>query len=251
MENKLGPLKRRISTEHEYAPVARERYGVVLRHFPNFLIVLGFTNIIITAFIALIRLLGVLGKIPAGDVQIILGIMEPYVKMLLDVLLVIGFVLLIQKEKCVVSRDLMLVWSFITIIIQSIYYISSAYYTKILNMMEELLTAGEYTVFYVNTHTYKYVPMFIATIMGAIITGIILKSKLILIITVVICVLYGAVYGAGQEFMIRIGEGRFVSVVVSALIYHLLQSVGIMGLGVYMRHTYYGKKASLEKIELR
>lgn len=250
MENRFGPLKRRVSTEHEYASVASEKYHIALRHFPNFLIVLGVTNILLEIVIAGIRLLGVQEVLSNADMYNILGIIEPYIKIIWDTLLVVMFVFLIQKEKCAVSRDLMLVWGFITVIIQAIYYISSAYYTEILGMMREILSVHEYTKFYVSTHTYKYVPMFIAIIMGAVITAIILRSKFIFTTTVVICVIYGACYGTGQEFMIAVGQGKYVGVIVSALIYHLVQSVGIMGMGIYIRRTYYGKKASLEKIEL-
>ena len=111
-----------------------------MKHFPTFMILLGIVNILVEISVAVIRiLLKVVITEHFVTLYQSLSIIEPYIKMALETAIVLLFVIIIMRSKNELDRVMIVIWGFVTIGVQILYYVSSYYYGVLVNeMMSDL-----------------------------------------------------------------------------------------------------------------
>ncbi|NLG05075.1 MAG: hypothetical protein GX567_14775 [Clostridia bacterium] len=206
------------------------------KHFCDFIISLGSINCLIVLTIAVIRLILKIWVTPLFlPLYQSLSIIEPYIKMILEIALVILFLILVFKHEDDKGKVLIGIWAFIVIGIQFLYYVSSHYYGVLINQMFQYLTPYAYSTFYADTHVFKYAPMMIGLMIGIISTGIILRDRKIVITGVIISIIYTASYSVPDMLTITLFNGSQLGIVVPSVMFHTIQSFGLLLLGLYIR----------------
>lgn len=210
-----------------------------MKYFPTFMILLGIINILVEISVAVIRiLLKVVITEHFVALYQFLSIIEPYIKVALETVVVLVFVFVIFRAKNDLDRSMIVIWGFVTIGVQILYYISSYHYGMLVNEMMSDLSPYDYGTFYASTHVFKYAPMFIGVIMGIIITGAVLRDKWLVLISMLLSVAYIACYGMEDMIPIPLWNGSQLGLVVPALIFHITESVGLLALGIYCKKKY-------------
>ncbi len=210
-----------------------------MKYFPTFMILLGIVNVLVEISVAVIRiLLKVVITEHFVTLYQSLSIIEPYVKMALETGIVLLFVVIIIRGKNDLDRVMIVIWGFVTIGVQILYYISSYYYGMLVNEMMSDLSPYEYGTFYASTHVFKYAPMFIGLIMGIIITGAVLRDKWLVLICLILSSGYIACYGMEDMIPVVLPNGSQLGLVIPALIFHITESVGILLMGLYCKKKY-------------
>ena len=92
---------------------------------------------------------------------------------------------------------------------------------------------------YNGTHGFKYIGMFIAIILGILVTGIFLKDRFLWIFSAALTGIFMIAFVTLQMGTITIA-GRDYGIVWTAVIFHLVQTIGILLLSVYLRRRYQG-----------
>ena len=148
-------------------------------------------------------------------------------------------------------KPLLFVWGFVLIFVQIIYDITSAVYRNTINHVYDMVVVKESNVFnasfsilYNSTHGFKYMGMFMAIVMGIVLTGVILKDKkmifgsfmLVFIFMIAFCLLQ--MYTFNLDFL-----GLQIGVVWTSVIFHLLNTIGLMYYGMYIYNHYTVKGA--------
>lgn len=206
------------------------------KHFSDFIISLGSINCLIVLTIAVIRLVLKLWVTPMFlPLYQSLSIIEPYIKMFLEIALVILYLILVFKNEDDRGKVLIGIWSFIVIGIQLLYYVSSHYYSLLINQMFQYLSPYVYSSFYADTHVFKYAPMMIGLLIGIISTGIILNERKITITGVVLSVVYTATYSVPDMLTVTLWNGSQLGIVIPSVMFHTMQSLGLLILGLYLR----------------
>ncbi len=210
-----------------------------MKNFPIFMILLGVINILVEILVAVIR---ILLKVVITEHFVILyqslSVIEPYIKVVVETLVVMIFMFVIFRTKNELDRALIVIWGFVTIGVQILYYISSYHYGMLVNEMMSDLSPYEYGTFYASTHVFKYAPMFIGVIMGFIITGAVLRDKWLVLVSLIISIGYIACYGTDDMIPLVLWNGSQLGLVVPALIFHVTESAGILLLGIYCKRKY-------------
>ncbi len=210
-----------------------------MRNFPTFMILLGSINVLVEISVAVIRLLL---KVVITEHFVTLyqslSLIEPYIKMVLETGIVLVFIVIIFRVRNELDRMLIVIWGFVTIGVQILYYISSYHYGMLVNELMSDLSPYEYGTFYASTHVFKYAPMFIGVIMGIIITGAVLRDKWMVLISMLLSVAYIACYGMENMIPIVLPNGSQLGLVIPALIFHITESVGILFIGIYCKKKY-------------
>lgn len=210
-----------------------------MKYFPTFMITLGIINVLVEISVAVIRILLKL-IITEHFVALYqsLSIIEPYIKMTLEVIVVILFFLIIFRAKNEIDRSMITIWGFVTIGVQVLYYISSYYYGMLVNEMMSDLSPYEYGTFYASTHVFKYAPMFIGLVMGIMITGAMLKDKWLVLVCILLSIAYISCYGMEDMIPIVLPNGSQLGLVIPALIFHITESIGMLMIGIYCKKKY-------------
>ena len=140
-------------------------------------------------------------------------------------------------------RRLLQLWAFILIAVQLIYDISSFLYQIFIRQLSSLVlqsgSYAEFVVLYNFTHGFKYVGMLVAIIIGVMTTGIFLKDRKVMLVSVTIAALYLLSFAFIEIQSISL-FGRTFGIVWSSVIFHLMETLGIASLGIYLRLRYKG-----------
>ncbi|SKB55278.1 hypothetical protein SAMN06296386_10284 [Lachnospiraceae bacterium] len=142
-------------------------------------------------------------------------------------------------------RQLLEVWAFILIGVRIVYDIFTITYRRFvagLSSQVDITNVGELQTFsaiYNGSHSFKYIGMLIALVLGILITGVFLNDKYLKIAAVVLTVLFiiSATLVQIQTYTIFDHE---IAIVWSSVIFHLLQTVGLLALGIYLKRVYRG-----------
>lgn len=210
-----------------------------MKYFPTFMILLGIVNILVEISVAVIRiLLKVVITEHFLTLYRSLSVIEPYIKMGMEIVIVGIFIFIIFRAKNDLDRSMIVIWGFVTVGVQILYYISSHYYGMLVNEMMSDLSPYDYGTFYASTHVFKYAPMFIGLIMGIVITGAVLRDKWLVLISVLLGAAYIACYGMEDMIPIALPNGSQLGLVIPALIFHITESAGILLMGIYCKKRY-------------
>lgn len=214
-----------------------------VKYIPQFLMIIGASNLCLTLLVAGMRRLSetdtMLFGIAAYD---LLSLIEPYGKMLWETGVVCFFFILIVRGKWRLDKSLILLWSFIIIEIQCIYYISSNYYGTMIDSMLNFSGTAAYVSFYAGTHVFKYVLMYMSIVFAIFTTGLFLEDRLLPVIAVVMGIIYAMCFGIQSMPTITLPDGSSVGVVIPAAIFHIAQTLIIFLTGLYLRLRYHLKE---------
>ncbi len=92
---------------------------------------------------------------------------------------------------------------------------------------------------YNNTHGFKYIGMFIAVMPGTIMTAIFLRDRLLKLICAGVTIFFMLAFVVVNMGSINL-FGMSVGIVWTSIIFHISETVGMMGLAVYLSKMYRG-----------
>ncbi len=101
------------------------------------------------------------------------------------------------------------------------------------------VTSDTYTSLYNLSHSFKYQGMLIALLLGVIMTAIFLDDKTLMLVTILAASIY-LLSATGLEMMTLSVLGESVGIVWSSVIFHLIDTIGMIGLALYLRIKYHG-----------
>ena len=209
--------------------------------FGNFLLRVSFVNV-----------MEALAKIPSryiatGNPQDIINI-EIYLAI---VKLIATLALLIYGYRKMVKsyfhspdvRKLLFIWGIILVPIQAMFELSSLAYRNVLNWMNLFLTTesgeaaeAQYAWLYNSTHGFKYMSMFLAILIGIVVTGTILENKKLIVISAILAGLFMIAFIAVSMFTVSLGSLNLeIGINLTGAIFHGLQTVGLFVLGMYIK----------------
>lgn len=137
------------------------------------------------------------------------------------------------------------IWAVIFIVSRIIYDVSSLIYQKFVEVLSYMLylTQGlgwdSYITIYNSTHGFKYMGMLLAILIGFMMTGIFLDDRLLMGITFLFSVLFLLAFGVFQMQTVEV-LGKSIGIAWTSVIFHILETVGLIALALYLRVRYKG-----------
>jgi len=206
------------------------------RSFGNisyYLIAIGVNNLLFMVGVSVIRYIYNLNVIAYANLFRFLSF-EPYIKLLVDIILFAIFMLKSFIKSGKRDRMLMLVWGFVMIPIQIVYFISSNYYTTLISTMTEFAGTAPYVAFYTSTHVLKYSMIFYVTIFALFVTGLSLGDYCLPIVSMILCILYTASFSIREMPAITIPGLTTIGIVIPSFLYHITESAIMIASGIYL-----------------
>lgn len=203
----------------------------------SYLVWMGIVNIIVALIKSLERVSSRFGETVSELLEGLLAFSEPYGKVIASVLLLVVFYVLARKKNPDRPVTLLNIWGIVFVGVQVYYYLEMIFYDRILEDYFELASGEAYTAFYASTHGFKYAPMFVGIMFGIAMTGIMLKDKYIKITVLVLSVLYLFFFGF-QDMAFLSFRNTTVGIVLCSALFHAVQTVGILLLGIYLKLKY-------------
>lgn len=210
----------------------------------SYLVWMGIVNIIVALIKSLERISSRFGETVSELLEGLLAFSEPYGKVIASVLLLVVFYVLARKKNPDRPVTLLNIWGIVFVGVQVYYYLEMIFYDRILEDYFELASGEAYTAFYASTHGFKYAPMFVGIMFGIAMTGIMLKDKYIKITVLVLSVLYLFFFGF-QDMAFLSFRNTTVGIVLCSALFHAVQTVGILLLGIYLKLKYREQAAVL------
>lgn len=142
-------------------------------------------------------------------------------------------------------EQLLRVWAVILIGVEMVYDITAEGYTRFIEQLSSLINYNDavavelFASMYNSTHGFKYIGMLIAILMGVIVTGIFLDDKYLVIASGISTVVFLIAFFLVQMDTVTIFN-RAVGIVWTSVIFHAMQTVGILAFSIYIRHRYMG-----------
>lgn len=143
-------------------------------------------------------------------------------------------------------RKLLFIWGIILIPVQLVYDLSILVFNRMLGMIWLILNTTYkegndvlYAMFYDGSHGFKYLGMFMAIILGLIITGVILERNKLIYISGILSILFMIFFAAINMKTMNLDMLSFnVGVNFTSLLFHLLTTIGLGFLGIYIIKSY-------------
>lgn len=142
-------------------------------------------------------------------------------------------------------RNLLETWFVVFVGVQLMYEFFSGIYRQFVGRLYMTLNdaqgaGGEmYNSLYNLSHSFKYQGMLIALLLGVIMTAIFLNDRILKMITVISAILY-LLSAAGLEMSTISVMGKPVGIVWSSFIFHIIDTIGMVILALYLRKKYNG-----------
>ena len=203
----------------------------------SYIIWIGIVNIIVAAIKALERVSVRFGETISGILEGLLDFSEPYGKVIASIWLLSFFYFMAKKKNPGRPVTLLNIWGIVFVGVQVYYYLEMIFYDRILEDYFELASGEAYTAFYASTHGFKYAPMFVGIMFGIAMTGIMLKDRYIKIAVLVLSVLYLFFFGF-QDMAFLSFRNTTVGIVLCSALFHAIQTVGMLLLGIYLKLKY-------------
>lgn len=138
---------------------------------------------------------------------------------------------------------LLRIWGVILIPIQLINEIVVMLYTRMLDIVEYVLVnsgndaEGQiFAMIYDSTHGFKYICIFIAILLGIMITGEIIEKRVLVLMSLAIAILFMFAFTIlrMQSFAVDSIVKFDLGINWASMIFHVLNTLGLFGLGVYL-----------------
>ena len=142
-------------------------------------------------------------------------------------------------------RKLLLIWLAILVGAQSMYDLSAEIYRRFVTGLARAFidatgsTGSAYASFYNLSHGFKYQGMLIALLLGAAMTGIFLADRILIAAVVLVAGLF-MISAAGMEMYTLPVMGRAYGIVWSSVIFHFMETIGLIAVACYLRVKYHG-----------
>lgn len=210
-----------------------------LKYMPCFLMIIGISNLLLIGLVAGMRML-FSADVSAFGVPVydLLSLVEPYGKLILEFALIGLFGVLVVKKKEHQDGALLLLWAFVIMEVQCIYYVSSNYYGTMIDTMSDFAGTAAYVSFYAGTHVFKYVLMFMAIVFAIFATGVMLKDYVLPAVAVLMGILYGMCFGIQTMPTIVLPGGNRIGIVIPAALFHIAQTLIVFLIGLYLKLNY-------------
>lgn len=151
----------------------------------------------------------------------------------------------ISTLKAATIYQLLEIWAIILIFTHIISMVSNYQYRAFVNNLYQVISVHNYedalgfANIYNLTHGFKYIGMFSAIIIGIFVTAVFLKDRLLKIISFLLTVLFILAFTIFQMVTFYT-EIKIISIVWTSVIYHGLETVGLMLFSVYLSKHYRG-----------
>ncbi|WP_026652629.1 hypothetical protein [Butyrivibrio proteoclasticus] len=142
-------------------------------------------------------------------------------------------------------------WGIILIGVRMVYDICSIVYRKFVMDLVSMssavsgaarsavVTTNSFVEIYNNTHGFKYIGLLVAILLGIMTTGIFLNDKILKFITMILMAFFLLSFVLLGMQTFNLG-GYSVGIVWTSVIFHLVETLGLLGLGIYLRKKYVG-----------
>ena len=144
-----------------------------------------------------------------------------------------------------IIRKLLETWFVIFVGVQLMYEVFSEVYRLFaLRLYDAIAESGKlmtdaYTSLYNLSHSFKYQGMLIALLLGVIMTAIFLDDKTLKLVAILAASVY-LLSSTGLEMATFSVLGRDIGIVWSSVIFHVIDTVGMICLALYLRVRYHG-----------
>ncbi len=143
-------------------------------------------------------------------------------------------------------RQLLLVWGTVLIGVQIIYDITTVLYGNFIDQLMLIMGASSnamanaaFAAFYNGTHGFKYIGMFIAILLGIMVTGILLKNRGMAIACAILAFLFMASFCMMNMWTLSLSFLNVnLGIVWTSVIFHSLQTVGLLVFALFIRVKY-------------
>ena len=141
--------------------------------------------------------------------------------------------------------QLLQLWAAILIGIQVVYDVTNHAYQTFVEQMCFFIDFGNQDIanafvsVYNNSHGFKYIGMFVAICLGIFVTGVFLKDAPLKIASFVIMCLFMLAFAILQMHTVTVMD-RTVGIVWTSVIFHVIQTVGLFAVAVYLSQKYKG-----------
>ncbi len=141
--------------------------------------------------------------------------------------------------------QLLQIWAVILIGVRIVYDMSAVIYRNFVMQISQVVIAA--SIFgginladiYNNTHGFKYIGMFTAVVLGIIMTAIFLRDRLLKLISLGITIFFMLAFIVMNMWNFSL-FGMDVGIVWTSMIFHISETIGLVGLAVYLARNYKG-----------
>lgn len=143
------------------------------------------------------------------------------------------------------TYNLLMVWAVILLGIQFVYEITSVAYKNFIAQLmgtvppDNAEAYGTFVSMYNSSHGFKYVGMLIAITIGIVTTGIFLKDRFLVATAGVLMLVFLVAFLWVEQTTLTISN-RTISVVWTSVIFHVIQTGGLMIMAIYLRFRFKG-----------
>ncbi|MEE3467116.1 MAG: hypothetical protein VZQ83_01620 [Eubacterium sp.] len=140
---------------------------------------------------------------------------------------------------------LVAVWGAILVGVGIVQEIVAILYRRFASDLVDFLRSGLFTrkralvESYNSTHGFKYLAMLVALLLGMVITAILLEDKRLLVTVVIVAGIFLLAFSLLDMTMLRVFDVS-IGIVWTSVIFHVLQTLGMVGFVCYLRVKYKG-----------
>ncbi len=138
------------------------------------------------------------------------------------------------------------IWAVILVGVRIVYEVSAIAYRKmvaeitlLLSDANNLAISANLLNMYNNSHGFKYIGMFVAVVIGIAVTGIFLKDRMLGLTAFILTALFMLTFSLFNLGSLNI-NGLGIGIVWTSVIFHILETVGIMVMSIYLSKKYRG-----------
>lgn len=141
--------------------------------------------------------------------------------------------------------QLLEIWAVIMIFVQIISLVSNYKYKSFVSGLYEVLPMDTYenavtfSDIYNSTHGFKYIGMFSAIVIGIFVTAVFLKDRFLKILATGVTIFFVLAFTIFQMVTFYT-EVKIISIVWTSVIYHGLETIGLISFSIYLSKHYKG-----------
>ena len=151
----------------------------------------------------------------------------------------------ISSLKAEAIYQLLEIWASIFIFVQIMSLVSNYEYRSLIRRLSQLIpldtyeNAVKFYDIYNSTHGFKYIGMFAALIIGIFVTAVFLKDRFLKIVTVSVTGVFMLAFTIFQMITFETNF-KIISIVWTSIIYHGLETIGLILFAIYLSKNYKG-----------
>ena len=141
--------------------------------------------------------------------------------------------------------QLLEIWAVILLFVQTISLVSNYKYRNFVSELYDIIPMDNYenavtfSAIYNSTHGFKYIGMFSAIVIGIFVTAVFLKDRFLKVLTVFITGFFVLAFTIFQMVTFYT-QLKIISIVWTSVIYHGLETIGLIVFSIYLAKHYKG-----------